>query len=155
MNRGCSKPWLKQNLTNGMPDSSDIIPYLACHWSNFSGYCHSLLIPKFEIHPHNIFLTFKLLTTRVYMQKWQKLVVPCFLSDCSQYPLTQNQDDFRSVRHTVVCKDHFWKCYSVTKVLVFLAVLAKMEHLLFQEWKCPFQKWQQWPLSYGIFRWDK
>ena len=38
-----SRIWrnILKNPTNGMPDSSDVISYLACHWSDFSGYCVS------------------------------------------------------------------------------------------------------------------
>ena len=28
-----------KNPTTGMPDSSDVISYMACHWSDFSGHC--------------------------------------------------------------------------------------------------------------------
>ena len=36
-----SRLWcnILNNLTNGMPDSSDVISYLACHWWDFSGHC--------------------------------------------------------------------------------------------------------------------
>ena len=36
-----SRIWCKilKNPTNRMPDSCDVISYLASHWSDFSGYC--------------------------------------------------------------------------------------------------------------------
>ena len=38
---GSGRIWFNilKNLANGMPDSSDIISSLACHWLDFSGYC--------------------------------------------------------------------------------------------------------------------
>ena len=72
---------------------------------------------------------------------------------------TQLSAGLISVGHTVVSKDHqsgtLWYLRIIFRNVTVLAVLPKMECLLFQEWKCPFQKQQWWPLSYYIFRWDE
>ena len=82
-----SRIWcnILKNSTNGMPDSSDIMSYLACHWLDFSGYCIiswnlKFVKPDWSLEPNGMwqpslsnFGAHYLLLTVVVCSQWQRL----------------------------------------------------------------------------------